>query len=136
MNEAELFFFFLRLKFLSIYQMAELEDDFEFDEDLVEVPVLAKHVKMIKTSQAKRESSDLSEPAPGASKNPRKKKVKVEFQPLLPPVIASDETDAAFRLREFLWTEFLIYHKSVKKTSSLEIEELEEKRWKGMLSLG
>jgi hypothetical protein len=117
--------------------MAELEDEFQFDEDLMEVPVLAKHVKMIKTSSAKRESSsltDLSDPTPsGASKNPRNKKAKVEFQPLLPPVIASDETDAAFRLREFLWTEFLIYHKTVKKSSSLEIEELEEKRWKGIL---
>jgi hypothetical protein len=109
--------------------MAESEEEFELDIDLVEAPVLAKHVHMIRNSQAKRESSDGTEVS---TSKPRKKKAKIEFQPLLPPVIASSETDAAFRLREFMWTEYMIYQKTVKKASSLELEELEAKRWNGM----
>ncbi len=116
--------------------MAEYEDSFELDEDLVDQVVKEKHVKLMKSQGAillsKRDRPEEEGSTVSGSSKPRTKKAKPEFQPLLTPVIASDETDAAFRLREWLWTEFLIYHKTVKKSSSLEIEELEKNRWDGM----
>jgi hypothetical protein len=119
-----------------LLRMAEFEDDFELDEDLVDQVVKEKHVKLMKSQGAvllsKRDAPEEGSTVPAGASKPRKKKAKAEFQPLLPPVIASDETDAAFRLREWLWTEFLIYHKTVKKSSSLEIEELEKNRWDGI----